>query len=62
MRLRTLTAKKHRYTLAVTTASMLAVVAQGIWAAVALRGISQPLILHFNRIQNITKKGTLADV
>ena len=43
-------------------ASALLILAGWIWAYFALRHITQPLILHFNRYDHINQIGDLADV
>ncbi len=53
---------KHRIVSAVFGAAFLLVMSGWLWVYVALRGISQPLIIHFNNVSGITQTGTMRNI
>ncbi len=53
---------KHRAISIVFAASLLLVAGGWLWAYVALRGISQPLIIHFTHSGGINQVGDIRDL
>lgn len=55
-------ALEHRVASLAFMASFLMVFGGWIWTWIELKGISQPLIIHFNEYMGITKTGSFTDV